>query len=175
MSKRKNLSADGRQLPVLVRDFRTIGYLPEAMFNFLALIGWSYDDHTEFMTRQEIIDRFSIDRVNPAPATFHYDKLDHFNGVYIRELSVDDLTDRLMPVVRQAGIDTDRETLKHITPLIQERMKHLDEAPALIDFFFAEELPDYDPQMLSAQENRHSYNSAIAGQCSHHLGRGGSL
>ena len=148
MSKRKKVVAGGHELPVHVRDFRAAGYLPEAMFNFLALVGWSYDGHTEFMTREEIIDRFSIERINPAPAAFDYDKLDHFNGVYIRQLSPDDLTDRLMPVLEQAGIDADTETMRRIIPLIQERLKRLVDVPGLVDFFFVEELPDYDPAML---------------------------
>jgi len=148
MSKRKKMGAGGREFPVHVRDFRAAGYLPEAMFNFLALVGWSYDDHTELMTRDEIIERFSLERVNPAPAAFNYDKLDHMNGVYIRGLAADDLADRLIPFLTRAGLAADRETVRRLVPLIQERMKRLDEAPALVDFFFLEELPDYDPALL---------------------------
>jgi glutamyl-tRNA synthetase len=90
MSKRKKIGPGGRELPVHVRDFWEAGYLPEAMFNFLSLVGWSYDGHTELMTREEIVERFSIEHVNPAPAAFNYDKLDHMNGVYIRSLKVVD-------------------------------------------------------------------------------------
>lgn len=148
MSKRKKLGPGGRELPVLVRDFRAAGYLPQAMFNFLALVGWSYDGHTELMTREEIIERFSIKHVNPAPAAFNYDKLDHMNGVYIRELAADDLADGIMPFLEQAGLDADRETVIRIVPLVQERIKRLDEAPSVADIFFLDELPDYDPTML---------------------------
>jgi glutamyl-tRNA synthetase len=148
MSKRKKLGPGGRELPVLVRDFRAAGYLPQAMFNFLALVGWSYDGHTELMTRQDIIERFSTKHVNPAPAAFNYDKLDHMNGVYIRELAADDLADGIMPFLEQAGLDADREEVIRIVPLVQERIKRLDEAPSAADIFFLEELPDYDPAML---------------------------
>jgi glutamyl-tRNA synthetase len=148
MSKRKKIGPGGRELPVLVRDFRAAGYLPEAMFNFLALVGWSYDGHTELMTREEIIERFSVRHINPAPAAFNYDKLDHMNGVYIRGLETDDLADRIMPFLMEAGLAADRETVVRIVPLVQERMKRLDEAPSVMDFFFVEELPDYDPQLL---------------------------
>jgi glutamyl-tRNA synthetase len=148
MSKRKKVSVDGREYPVHAREFRAAGYLPEALFNFLALVGWSYDDHTELMTRQEIIERFSIERINPSPAAFNYDKLDYMNGVYIRNLAADDLAGRLMPFLKRAGIAADRETVQRIVPLIRERMKRLDEAPGLVDFFFVEELPDYDPATL---------------------------
>jgi glutamyl-tRNA synthetase len=135
-------------LPVLVREFREAGYLPEAMFNFLALVGWSYDGHTELMTREEIVERFSIKSVNPAPAAFNYDKLEYMNGVYIRSLQVDDLAGRLMPFLEHAGFDADLETVKRIVPLVQERIKRLDEAPGVVDFFFVEELPPYDPLLL---------------------------
>ncbi|MCL5997486.1 MAG: glutamate--tRNA ligase [Chloroflexi bacterium] len=148
MSKRKKVAADGRVLPVHVRDFREAGYLPEALFNFLALIGWHYDDHTELMTRQEIVDRFSIERINPAAAAFNYAKLDNFNGVYIRGLTVEELTDRLMPFVVRAGFHADRQTLLRITPLVRERMERLDQIAGLVDFFFAEQLADYDPLEL---------------------------
>jgi glutamyl-tRNA synthetase len=148
MSKRKKVGPGGRELPVLVREFRAAGYLPEAMFNFLALVGWSYDGHTELMTREEIIERFSVGHINPAPAAFNYDKLDHMNGVYIRGLEADDLADRIMPFLADAGLEADRETVVCIVPLVQERMKRLDEAPGVMDFFFVEELPDYDPRLL---------------------------
>jgi glutamyl-tRNA synthetase len=148
MSKRKSVGVEGRDLPVLVREFRAAGYLPEAMFNFLSLVGWSYDGHTELMTREEIIERFSIKSVNPAPAAFNYDKLDYMNGVYIRGLNVDDLARRMMPFLERAGFDADLETVKRIIPLVQERMKRLDEAPDVVDFFFVEELPPYDPALL---------------------------
>jgi glutamyl-tRNA synthetase len=148
MSKRKKVTPDGRTLPVHVRDFREAGYLPEAMFNYLALIGWRYDAHTEFMTREEIIERFTIERINPTAAAFDYQKLDYFNGVYIRKLSVDDLTERLMPFIQRVGWHVKRETLRRIVPLIQERMERLDQVAGLVDFLFVEELPDYDAQLL---------------------------
>ena len=148
MSKRKKVGPGGVELPVLVRDFRAAGYLPEAMFNFLALVGWSYDGHTELMTRQEIIERFSIKHVNPAPAAFNYDKLDHMNGVYIRDLAAGDLAGRMMPFLEGAGLEADLQTVVRIVPLVQERMKRLDEAPGAVDFFFVDELPDYDAQLL---------------------------
>lgn len=152
MSKRKQVAADGHELPVLVRDFRAAGYLPEAMFNFLALVGWSYDGHTELMTRQEIIERFSIEHINPAPAVFDYEKLDYFNGVYIRQLDADDLTERLLPFLERAGLPAERSVVRRIVPLIQERMERLDQAPGLVDFFFVEQLPDYDAALLIPQK-----------------------
>ena len=148
MSKRKKVGPDGRALPVNVRDFRVAGYLPEALFNFLSLLGWSYDGHTELMTREDIVRRFSVEHVNPAPAAFNYDKLDHMNGVYIRGLAEDDLAERIMPFLKKAGLVADPGIVRRTVPLIQERMKRLDEAPGLLDFFLVDELPAYDPLLL---------------------------
>lgn len=128
-------------------DYRDSGYLPEAMFNFLALLGWSYDDKTEIMKRDEIVERFALDKVSPAPAVFSEDKLDWMNGVYIRTLPTDDLAARLMPFLERAGIEADEETVRRVVPLIQERMKVLAEAADLVDFFFQEQI-DYDAQLL---------------------------
>jgi len=76
---------------VAVHEFREQGYLPEALVNFLALVGWAYDDKTELFTRQELIERFDLAGVSKSPAAFSYDKLDWMNGVYILMLPPDDL------------------------------------------------------------------------------------
>jgi glutamyl-tRNA synthetase len=148
MSKREGRAPDGRVLPVFVRTFEELGYLQEAMVNYMALVGWSYDDKTEFLSRVELIERFSLERVNASPATWNYDKLDYFNGHYIRQLSVAELTDRLLPYLAAAGVKADRETLLKITPSIQERLTVLSEAAAWVDFFFVDELPPYDLELL---------------------------
>ncbi len=148
MSKREGRAPDGRILPVFVQTFKELGYLPEAMVNYLALLGWSYDAQTEFMTMPELIERFSLERVNPSPSAWDYDKLDHFNGYYIRQLPVEDLTDRLLPFVSAAGFEASREKMVQVTPLIQERITTLADAPDKIDFFFVETLPDYDRGQL---------------------------
>ncbi len=148
MSKREGRAPDGKVLPVFVRTFEALGYLPEAMVNYMALVGWSYDDKTEIMSREELIDRFSLDRVNASPAAWDYDKLDHFNGLYIRALDPADLTDRLLPHLEAAGIEADRATMLKITPLIQERLTLLSEITVWVDFFFTDELPDFDLELL---------------------------
>jgi glutamyl-tRNA synthetase len=132
---------------VAVHEFRQQGYLPEAMVNFLALVGWAYDDKTEFFTRQELIEKFSLEGVNKSPAAFSYDKLEWMNGAYIRQLGLDDLAERLMPFLTGAGLPADLATVRRIVPLIQERLKKLAEVVEWTDFFFAAEL-DYTPQLL---------------------------
>ncbi|MBN1221281.1 MAG: glutamate--tRNA ligase [Anaerolineae bacterium] len=148
MSKREGRAPDGTVLPVFVRTFQELGYLPEAMVNYLALLGWSYDDKTEMMTRSELIERFSLERVNAAPANWNYDKLNHLNGQYIRQLSAEDLTDRLLPYLAAAGVKIERDKMLRITPLIQERIETLGDTATKFKFFFVDELPDYDSSEL---------------------------
>jgi glutamyl-tRNA synthetase len=148
MSKREGRAPDGHLLPVFVRRFEQMGYLPEALINFMALLGWSYDDKTEIMSRAELIERFSLDRVNASPAVWDYDKLDHLNGHYIRQLPVEELAERLAPHVRAAGFEVAPGKLLAVTPLIHERIERLTDAAAVADFFFVEELPPYDSGQL---------------------------
>jgi glutamyl-tRNA synthetase len=132
---------------VEVRDFRRKGYLPEAMINYLARLGWSYDDQTEIFSREELIRYFDLSGVNNSPARFSYERLEWMNGYYIRQLEVDDLAERLVPFLVQEGLPVTVDTLMPIVPLIQERLKTLAEAVDWIDFFFQEKL-ELDPQML---------------------------
>ncbi len=148
MSKREGRAPDGTLLPVFVRRFEEMGYLPEAMVNFMALLGWSYDDKTEMMSRAELIERFGIERINTAPAVWNYEKLNHFNGNYIRQLPVAELAERLAPFVFAAGFSVSHDKLLAITPLIQERMERLTDVATVADFFFVDQLPDYDPAEL---------------------------
>jgi len=110
-------------------------------------MGWSYDDHTELFSMEELIEKFSIEKLNPSPAAVNYSKLDHFNGVYIRSLSVNELQKRIEPFYAQAGIETSASLLNQITPLIQERIRTLDEAVQISSFFFQDEVHP-DPQDL---------------------------
>ena len=132
---------------VSVLEFRRQGYLPEAMVNFLARVGWAYDDKTELFTRQELIEKFSLEGVNKSPAAFSYDKLEWMNGVYIRQLGLDDLAERLMPFLTGAGLPADLSTVRRIAPLVQERLKKLTDAVEWVDFFFVDQI-SYEPSLL---------------------------
>ena len=123
-----------------VKDLRDLGYLPEAINNWIALMGWSYDDHTEFFSLQDLIEKFSLDRLNPSPAAINFTKFDHFNGLHIRNLAVEDLAKRIFPYFKAKGIDADRATVEKITPIIQERLQTLEDAPDLAGFFFDEDV-----------------------------------
>src|SRR6516165_3733676 len=114
--------SDGRKLSkrhgaVSIDAFRADGYLPEALLNFLALLGWSYDDKTTIMAPHELIERFSLDRVGPSPATFDYAKLDWMNGVYLRELAAEDYARRLVGYLREQGVDWDEDRVQATVPL----------------------------------------------------------
>ena len=102
--------ADGKKLSkrhgaVSVDEFRDAGYVPEALMNFLALLGWAPDGETTIMSRDELVERFSLERVGSSPATFDYAKLDWMNGVYLRALPSDEYADRLVEYLREQGID----------------------------------------------------------------------
>jgi glutamyl-tRNA synthetase len=140
MSKRKTVGPGGREYLVLVRDFRAAGYLPEALINYVARIGWSYDDHTELFTREELIERFSLEGLSVSSASFDYDKLDWMNGVYIRQADTGDLAAALLPVYAEAGLDADLETVRQIVPIIQERIKTLRDAVPWSGFIFQEQI-----------------------------------
>ncbi|MFH0913916.1 MAG: glutamate--tRNA ligase [Chloroflexota bacterium] len=137
---------------VSITEYREQGYLPEAMFNFLSLLGWSLDDKTELMTRQQIIENFSLERISKTAAIFNKDKLDWMNGVYIRGLTLEDFAQRALPflekglppeVKRPLSVDYVRQ----IMPLVQERAKTLADTPPLTRFFFVEEL-SYEAELL---------------------------
>ena len=145
------VSDDGRPLSkrwgdVAVSAYRERGFLPEAMVNYLALLGWSYDDRTNIFSRAELIEKFSVERVGRNPAAFDVAKLEWLNGHYIRELKPDDLAERLVPFCARADIDVDepsaRALLESVVPLLSERLKRLDEAPGMIRFLFADVEPD---------------------------------
>ncbi|WP_299024874.1 glutamate--tRNA ligase [uncultured Thermanaerothrix sp.] len=140
MSKREaaDLMKDGYS--IFIKDLRGLGYLPEAVVNWIALMGWSYDDHTEFFTMQDLIEKFSLERLNPAPAAINFSKFDHFNGLHIRALPPEELARRVKPFFLERGYQVDDQRLLRIIPLIRERIGGLDEAPDMAGFFFKEDV-----------------------------------
>jgi glutamyl-tRNA synthetase len=141
------LGEDGRKLSkrhgaVTVDDFRAQGYLPEALVNFLALLGWSYDDRTTIMSREELVERFTLERVGASPAAFDYEKLDWMNGVYLRALPEEEYADRLVAYLRERGIDWDEQLVRKAAPLVQDKIATLGEFPEFAGFLFREVEPD---------------------------------
>jgi len=137
---------------VSITEFYEQGYLPEAMVNFLALLGWSLDDKTEILSRQELINNFSLERVSRTAAIFNWDKLNWMNGVYMRSLTANEFFAAVEPYLmmdRNAGeaLISSEDYVRDILPLVQERARTLIEVADLAQFFLVDEL-DYDPGLL---------------------------
>jgi glutamyl-tRNA synthetase len=140
------LGPDGKKLSkrhgaTSVEEFRAQGYIPEALVNFLALLGWSYDDKTTLMSRGELVQRFTLDRVGASPAVFDFRKLDWMNGVYLRALPPDEYAGRLAAYLRERGYDWADELVRKAAPLVQEKISTLGEFPDFAGFLFARPEP----------------------------------
>jgi glutamyl-tRNA synthetase len=140
MSKREaaDLMKDGYS--IFVKDLQDLGYLPEAVINWIALMGWSLDGKTEFFTLSDLIDKFDVSGLNPSPAAINFTKLDYFNGLHIRELALEDLAQRIKPFFLNAGFQVNDETLTKIAPIIQKRIVTLDDAVEMAGFFFKDDI-----------------------------------
>ena len=133
---------------VSVEEYRDNGYLPSAIVNYLALLGWSYDDRTEIMSVPELVERFTLERVGASPAVFDYQKVRHINGVHLRALSTGEYADRLVAYLREHGYEWDEELIRRAAPLVQEKITTLGEFPAFAGFLFARVEPDPDPEVI---------------------------
>jgi glutamyl-tRNA synthetase len=155
--------ADGRKLSkrhgaITVAEFRADGYLPDALMNFLALLGWAPDGETTIMSRAELVERFTLDRVSPSDAQFDYAKLDWMNGVYIRELPPDELAHAVLLWLGEQGYDWDAQRVAGAAPLVQQRIEKLSDFPAVAGFLFEDVQPEPDaldgggPMIAAAHE-----------------------
>jgi glutamyl-tRNA synthetase len=138
-AQRKKLSK--RRDDVAVEAYRERGYLPEAFANYLAVLGWGPPDGVEIRPVDELVQQFRLEDVVPSSAYFDPQKLDHFNGEYVRRLDVDEFTERTRPWL---GDKAETDTWKRMAPLVQERVVTLGDAPAMVDFLFEE--PELDEQ-----------------------------
>jgi glutamyl-tRNA synthetase len=147
MSKRESAELIKEGYSIFIKDLEELGYIPEAIVNWIALMGWSYDDRTEFFTMADLIEKFSLERLNPSPAAINFTKFDYFNGLHIRSLEYEDLARRIKPFFIRAGYTVDDEKLAKIARVLKDRLQGLDDAPVLAGFFFREQI-EYDPQDL---------------------------
>jgi glutamyl-tRNA synthetase len=138
---------------VALEDYRTQGYLAEAMRNFLVILGWSPGDGQEFLSVEEMIAKFRLENVNSSPAFFDVKKLAHFNGVYIRELGDPEFARLCRSWLEVAGLVPDDAVLAHLAPLAKERVITLAEIPGYLEFALVEDLVIDEA----------SYDKAIAG------------
>jgi glutamyl-tRNA synthetase len=125
-----------------IEEFRKAGYLPDALVNFLALLGWAPDGETTIMSRAELVERFSLERVSPSPAQFDYAKLNWMNGVYLRALSPEEFAHQLVLWLGENGYDWDAELVTRTAPLVQEKIAKLSDYPGFAGFFFSDVEPD---------------------------------
>jgi glutamyl-tRNA synthetase len=130
-----------------VLDYATNGYLPEAMVNFLAFLGWSLDDHTSLVTVDDLKQHFDLVRVVPNPAVFDIERLDFLNGHYIREMDEDRWEATIAEWCGRPSIDPD--LVAAISPLLRERIRRLDEIGPMTAFLFGDDAPDYPPALLA--------------------------
>ncbi len=161
MSKRESgqLMKDGYS--IFIGDLEELGYIPEAVVNWIALMGWSYDDRAEFFSMPELIEKFSLDHLNPSPAAINFTKLDYFNGLHIRNLALPDLARRVKPFFEKAGYAVDENKLLKVTPLIQERTVTLDDAPVVGGLFFENEINPAPADLVGSQMTPSSSAEAL--------------
>jgi len=143
-----------RQGDTALLDYRENGYLPEAMINFLAFLGWSLDDKTSLITVDDLKQHFALERVVANPAVFDIERLNFLNGYYIREMSdgrwqetIATWCDKGLPPSVPRPIDA--RLIESVAPLLRERVGRLAEIPALVEFLFGFEAPEYDPALLT--------------------------
>jgi glutamyl/glutaminyl-tRNA synthetase len=132
-----------------IAEFRDAGYIAPALMNFLALLGWAPDGETTIMSGDELVERFTLERVGASPATFDYAKLDWMNGQYLRALDADAYADALVTYLRERGCTWDEGRIRAAAPIVQEKMGRLGEFPELARFLFEDVKPD--PSLLDAR------------------------
>ncbi|MBI2710336.1 MAG: glutamate--tRNA ligase [Actinobacteria bacterium] len=161
--QRRKLSK--RRDDVAVSDYRAAGYLPEAMVNYLALLGWGPPDGVEIRPLAEIVELFRLEDVTPSPAFFDVRKLQHVNGEYIRGLAVDDFVARAATFLPPG--ERPRQALQAMAPLVQERVRTLAEVPELIDFLWLDEpaldAAAWDKAMVRGKGAREVLDATLAG------------
>ncbi len=153
--KRQKISK--RRDRVAVEDYREQGFLPEAMVNYLALLGWSPGDGREFFSLEELVAEFDLSNVNHSPAFFDEQKLLHFNGVYLRALTVGDFIERCCRWATEDAptkvvADFASARFARLAPLVQERAATLSEAADLVEFLFTPDFAVEDESFVKAIE-----------------------
>ena len=139
LSKRHGATAIG--------EYKDAGILPDALLNFMVLLGWSLDDKTDVVSAQTVIENFTLDRITKSSAIFDQDKLQWMNGTYIRELTPERLADEMIPFLEPDMLPVDEDYLRKIAPLLQERMKSLNESADSTSYFFRAN-EDFDTETL---------------------------
>ncbi|NIM94389.1 MAG: glutamate--tRNA ligase [Anaerolineales bacterium] len=162
LSKRHAVDPKSGIKSVYTLDLKEMGYIPEGVNNWTAMMGWAYDDHTEIFTMEDLIDKFSLEKLSSSPAAVNFSKLDHFNGIHLRQLSQEELANRVRPFFEDSGYEVDDEKLILIIPIIQERIRTLEEAVEMAGFFFEEEVRPEPNELIG--KNMSAAESAAAAE-----------
>jgi glutamyl-tRNA synthetase len=145
-----------------VEAFREQGFLPEALVNYLALLGWSKDAETTFMTLPDLVEAFDLSRVSSNPAAFDTQKLEWMNNHYIRQLDHDDLAARCLHFLTAAGLTPDLELLRRAMPLVNERMKTLADSVELLTFLFTDDVEPNEKARAIIEKGPPGYLARVA-------------
>jgi glutamyl-tRNA synthetase len=148
MSKRDSADAIKDGHSVFVKDMESLGFIPEGVMNWAALMGWGVAED-DVMTIDQMIERFSIETLTPSPAAINFQKLDHFNATHIRLLTTEDLAARLKPYFTSQNLIVNDDTLMKIVPLIRERLTTLDDCLAFGSFFFLEDVKPVPEDLIA--------------------------
>lgn len=160
MSKRETVDAIKDGYSIFIKDMQDLGFTPEGLINWMALMGWGLAEG-DVLTMNDMIEKFTLEHLNPAPAAINFQKLDHFNGTHIRLFSTEDLTARVKPFLTKAGFNVDDGLLLRITPLIRERLVTLDDSIDFAGFFFKETVePNPDELIAKGLDAKQSANVA---------------
>src|SRR5438309_9115079 len=140
-----------------VLEYREAGYLPEAVDNFIAFLGWSPGTEQDIFTVEQLIEKFSIEKIQASPAIANLERLDWLNGQFIRRLNPEELASRLAPRMPEAAA----EALKPLVPLVQERLRTLNEGPDMLRFFFEEHVLSKPEQLIAKGRDAAAASSAL--------------
>ncbi len=138
-------------------DLTEQGFLPEAIVNFVALLGWSPEDNQEIMSLEELVEKFDYHKMSKSPAVFDYGKLKWMNGEYIKKMDPDRFYEMALPYIKET-VSRDID-LKKIAGMVQSRIEIFPDIPEHIDFF--EKLPEYDPEMYVHKKMKTTKESSL--------------
>ena len=148
MSKRESAEAMKDGYSIFIKDMQDLGFTPEGLLNWMVLMGWGIAEGDVLMLN-DMIEKFSLEHLNPAPAAINFQKLDHFNGTHIRLFSTEDLAARIKPFLTKAGYNVDDSLLLRIIPLIRERLVTLDDSIDFAGFFFKETVEPNPDELIA--------------------------
>ena len=160
MSKRDSTSSVSGDHSIFIKDLKELGYIPEGILNWIALMGWGVPED-DVMTLGQMVERFELDKLTASPAAINFAKLDHFNGTHIRLLPDPELAARIKPFFIKAGYSVKDDLLIKIVPLIRERLVTLDDCVSFAGFFFKDNVVP-SPDELIAKGLDAKQSAAIA-------------